>query len=136
MLRLSLPTSYTSDHSLVSLKVDDKPKAFPDMPFHRTNFRYTKADWGSAQILHDGSSSLSLFQAYCLQNSCPCLKMDPFLNGQFYTPEKNSSLNPGSIAKCSATIAYRIHCYNIYHMEQCSRAFASFRTVRKPCKGF
>lgn len=45
--RSSLTPLDTSDHSLVSVKVDAKLKASPDRPFHRMIFQYMKAGWDS-----------------------------------------------------------------------------------------
>lgn len=52
-----LPPFSTSEHSLINVEVDAKPKASPDVPFLRTNFRSTKADWNN---LYCGSSSFSI----------------------------------------------------------------------------
>lgn len=55
-----LPPLGTSDHSLITVQIDAKPKAYPDVPFHRTIFRYAKADrdsFGSYMM----KASLSIF---------------------------------------------------------------------------
>lgn len=39
-----LPPLSTSDHFLIYVKIDAKPKATSDMPFHRTIYLYTKAE--------------------------------------------------------------------------------------------
>lgn len=42
-----LPPLDTSDHSLIIVTIDANPKTSLAVPFHRTTFRYTKADSGS-----------------------------------------------------------------------------------------
>ena len=37
----------SSDHCVVSVKIDAKSEISTDVPFHRTVFRYSKADWDS-----------------------------------------------------------------------------------------
>lgn len=55
-----LPPLATSDHSLINVKVDAKPKASSDVPFHRMIFSYTKADCDSL-ISYITEVSLSAF---------------------------------------------------------------------------
>lgn len=43
--RFTHPLLGRPDHSIFSDKIDAKPKEYPDLPFHRTIFRYRYADW-------------------------------------------------------------------------------------------
>lgn len=49
-----------ADHSLVTVQADTIPKSSPDKPFHRSIFRYTKANWNSFRF-YMGEAPLSTF---------------------------------------------------------------------------
>lgn len=49
-----------SHHSLISVEIDAKSKAYPEVPFNRMTFRNAKADWES-------------FRCYMMEDSLPTL---------------------------------------------------------------
>lgn len=57
-----LPPLGTSDHSLINVKIDGKSKAFPDVPFHRTIFQYTKTDSDSFRSYITEAPLLAFFK--------------------------------------------------------------------------
>lgn len=73
-----LPPFSTSEHSLINVEVDAKPKASPDVPFLRTNFRSTKADWNNFRSYIAEAHLSALLKKIELPKVAPS-----FLNGDF-----------------------------------------------------
>lgn len=114
-----LPPLGLSDHSLISIQINTKPKPSPDVQFHRIIFLLSEGWLGQLLILCNGSSRRKLLQACCLKNWCPCHWLDPFSNGEFYTP-----------SKVPAKVQY------IFGKSRSSSALTAFWTTRNSCKKF
>ena len=66
----------TSDHFVVSVKIDAKSEISTDAPFHRTVFRYSKADWDSFRSFMADASLSHIFNQHV--EKAACLTSDGF----------------------------------------------------------
>lgn len=104
------------EHSMVSVRIDAKPRASFDLPFDVL----LHEDWlGQRKLLSQPSSSM------LPPKLCPHFRPDSFWNGEFYTrkniPTKTNqpTSQPWFALKCAATINYQNH-FNNYRKEWCS----------------
>lgn len=110
--RKVLPALGTSDYSLINVKVDFKPKAFPGVPFHRTIFRYPNAVWDSFRCYT--AESLSFFKNRVSRTDVLISEWIFSDIESFITEKYQHKLNcqPWFTPECAAVIAKRIHCYH------------------------
>lgn len=106
----------TSVHSLISVQIEAKENASPDLLFRRTIFPYTKAEWDSfrsytkeAPLLilskHAGSKTATLVSEWIL------FEMESFIHLKVFQQKPNSQLTP----ECASAIAHRNQFFNVYH---------------------
>lgn len=118
-----------SDHALVSVQIDAKPKASPDLLFHRMRLLLILYEW---KFLSQPSSSM-----------LPPNLLHLSQNGSFlewrilYHKKIPANLNSHHCftCKCAAPIAYWNHDFNIYHGGGGhSLALTAFKTAHCHCK--
>ena len=127
----------SSDHCVIQVKVVAKCKVNPDVPFHRTVFRYSKADWDGFRSFLSEISLSNIFSHGTPKIAS--LLSDWILTGmECYIPSKTFQLKPNSqpwfTPECAAAIAHRNHHFHLYHSNMCEETKASFRTARNHCK--
>ena len=127
----------TSDHSVVSVKVKSKCKDSSDIPFHRSVFRYAKADWDNFRSF---ISDIPLRDVFRKSASKIAKEISEWLTLgiAYFIPSKKYQQRPNSqpwfTPECAAAIAHRNHFFHSYHQNRCSDTKAAFRTARNHCK--
>ena len=127
----------SSDHCVVQVKVEAKCKGTPDAPFHRTVFRYSKADWDGFRSFISGIPISDIFKHG--SSKIASLLSDWILVGmESYIPSKTFQLKPNSqpwfSPECAAAIAHRNHFFHLYHQNRSDETKAAFKTARNQCK--
>ena len=86
----------SSDHCVVSVKVDTKSDTSTDVPFHRTVFRYSKADWDSFRSFMADAPLSHIFnqdadKAACLTSEWIIAGMEAFIPSKTYQKKTKQS---------------------------------------------
>ena len=108
----------TSDHCVISVKVDTKYKKSTDAPFHRKVFRFAKADWdGFRSFMSDMPHSSIFSKDDVSENTEDVTKwiqagMDNFIPSKTYQQKPDSP--PWFTPECAASIAHSNHFYHLY----------------------
>ena len=121
----------------MSVRVDAKCKESTDVPFHRTIYRYSKADWDSfrsfiadvpiTSIFRNGASKITSLLSDWIRAG-----IDNFIQSKKYQQRPNSQ--PWYTPECAAAIAHRNHFFNLYHQNRCTETHRDFRIARNRCK--
>ena len=127
----------SSDHCVVSVKVDTKSDTSTDVPFHRTVFRYSKADWDSFRSFMADAPLSHFFnqdadKAACLTSEWIIAGMEAFIPSKTYQKKPNSQ--PWYTPECAAAIAHRNHFFHLYQKSQSEDSLAAFKKARNHCK--
>ena len=127
-----------SDHSVVSVEIDTQLKETSDIPFHRTVFRYSKADWdGFRSFIADAPLSIFFKSGACKVASF--LSEWIFDGMNCFIPSKKFQQKPNSqpwfTPECAAAIAHRNHFFHLYHQNRSDDdARAAFNAARNRCR--
>ena len=127
----------SSDHSVVSVKVLSKCKASSDVPFHRSVFRYAKADWDGFRSFLADIPLNSIFKRGPSRiakelSDWITVGMECFIPSKKYQQRPNSQ--PWFTPECASSIAHRNHFFHNYHQNRTADSKAAFRTARNHCK--
>ena len=125
-----------SDHCMVSVAIDVQCKQSTDVPFHRTVYRYSKADWdGFRSFIADAPHSyIFKFRASkiaSLITDWVLSGMDTFIPHKKYQQKPNSQ--PWFGPECAAAIAHRNHFFHLYHQNRCAANLEAFQRARNQC---
>ena len=99
----------SSDHCVVSVKIDAKSEISTDVPFHRTVFRYSKADWDSFRSFMADAPLSHIFnqnseKAACLTSEWIIAGMEAFIPSKTYQKKtKRSALVHTRMCCCYCT---------------------------------
>lgn len=96
----SVTTLGTSQHSLIHVKIDAKPKVSPNFQFHRMIFQYAKDDWDNSPT------------AFLKKIKLPELflsTLNGFLNSEFYLINKKWNSHPWFMPECAAASTITIY---------------------------
>ena len=108
----------TSDHCVVSVKVNTKFKKSSDVPFHRRVYRFAKADWDSFRSFMSDIPLHSIFSEEDVSKNVSDISkwiqagMDNFIPSKTYQQKPNSP--PWFTPECAASIAHSNHFYHLY----------------------
>ena len=127
----------TSDHSVVSIRVDARCKESPDAPFHRTIFRYDQAEWDNFRsfiadaplsvFFNKGASEAASYISEWILDG-----MDIFIPSKKYQQRPNSQ--PWYTPECAAAIAHRNHFFHVFRQNRSSENEAAFKAARNCCR--
>ena len=125
-----------SDHCMVSVKVDIQCKESSDVPFQRTVFRYSKADWDGFRSFMADAPLDAIFnsdssEAATSVSDWILAGMEIFIPSKKYQQKSNSQ--PWFTPGCAAAIAHRNHFFHLYHQNVCDETKAAFKTARNRC---
>ena len=125
-----------SDHCMVSVSINVQCKKSSDAPFHRTVYRYSKANWdefrsfmADAPLKHFFKFKVS--KAASLITDWVLAGIENFIPHKKYQQKPNSQ--PWFTPECAAAIAHRNHFFHLYHRNRCDETSAAFRTARNNC---
>ena len=126
-----------SDHCMVTVAIDVQCKQSSDVPFHRTVYRYSKADWdGFRSYIADAPLDyIFKFRASkvaSLITDWVTTGMDTFIPHKKYQQKPNSQ--PWFTPECAAAIAHRNHFFHLYHQNRCAVTQAAFHNARNQCQ--
>ena len=128
----------SSDHSVVIVKIDATCKGSNDVPFHRTVFRYSEADWDSLRLFIADAPISSFFKnkptkIAKLLTEWIHAGMESFIPCKKYQQRPNSQ--PWFTPECAAAIAHRNHFFHLYHKDRFNEtAEANFKAARSHCQ--
>ena len=128
----------SSDHSVVIVKIDATCKGSNDVPFHRTVFRYSEADWDSLRLFIADAPISSFFKnkptkIAKLLTEWIHAGMESFIPCKKYQQRPNSQ--PWFTPECAAAIAHRNHFFHLYHKDRYNEtAEANFKAARSHCQ--
>ena len=125
-----------SDHCMVTVAIDVQCKESTDVPFHRTVYRYSKADWDSfrsfiADAPLDYIFKFRASKAASLITDWVLTGMDTFIPHKKYQQKPNSQ--PWFSPECAAAIAHRNHFFHLYQQNRCAATQAAFHKARNQC---
>ena len=127
----------SSDHSVVIVKIDATCKGSNDVPFHRTVFRYSEADWDSLRLFIADAPISSFFKnkptkIAKLLTEWIHAGMESFIPCKKYQQRPNSQ--PWFTPECAAAIAHRNHFFHLYQKDRYDEtAEANFKAARSHC---
>ena len=132
-----LPPLGTSDHCTISVSIELPVKASTEVPFHRTVYRYSQADWDNfrSYIADAPVKHFYKFRASKLAS----LISDWIRNGiDIFIPHKKFQQKPHSqpwfTPACAAAISHRNHYFHAYHRNPSDITRFDFRTTSNRCK--
>ena len=126
----------SSDHSVISVRVDIQCKESSDVPYHRTIYRYSKADWDGFRNFIADAPLEALFQGNPSEMATSITEwiqtgIDIFIPHKKYQQKPNSQ--PWFTPECAAAIAHRNHYFHLYHQNRSDETLQSFKTARNHC---
>ena len=128
----------SSDHSVVSVKIESKLKETSDVPFHRTVFRYSKADWDSFRSFITDAPLPTIFKSGACKAATYISEwiidgMNCFIPSKKFQQRPNSQ--PWFTPECAAAIAHRNHFFHVYQQNRDDdNAHAEFNAARNYCR--
>ena len=108
----------SSDHCVVSVKVDTKYKKSSDAPFHRKVYRFAKADWDGFRSFMSDMPHSSIFSKDDVSENVEDISkwiqagMDNFIPSKTYQQKPDSP--PWFTPECAASVAHSNHHYHLY----------------------
>ena len=108
----------TSDHCVVSVKVETKYKKSSDAPFHRKVYRFAKADWDGFRSFMSDMPQSSIFSKDDVSENVEDISkwikagMDNFIPSKTYQQKPDSP--PWFTPECAASVAHSNHFYHLY----------------------
>ena len=128
----------SSDHCVVTVN-HKQASSIPSVPFHRTVYRYSAADWcGFRTYLSDASSQKGLIITDDVHESAQNLE-EVIQNGmKAYIPHRSYQVKPHSqpwfTPECAAAICQRDHFFNQYKRDRTAGNLDQYRAARRHCK--
>ena len=133
--RVSSPLG-TSDHCVVTV-TSNNLLSKPSAPFHRTVYRFSKADWCGFRsflsqipwnnVLNKDPSQAAQEVAEWIQTG-----MSVYIPSRTFQQKPHSQ--PWFTAECAAAICQRNYFFHRYHRDRTTKNFSSFKAARRKCK--
>ena len=130
------PPLGTSDHCVVTV-TGNHISSTPSVPFHRTVYRFSKADWcGFRTFLSQVSENITLSDDVhaAAQELSEWLQ----IGMKAYIPHRTYQMKPHSqpwfSPECAAAICQRDHFYHQYKRDSSADNLEKYRAARKHCK--
>ena len=126
----------SSDHCVVTVKCKQVFSA-PSVPFHRTVYRYSKADWcGFRSFLSQVAENLIISDD--VHKSAQELSEWLQIGMQAYIPHRSYQVKPHSqpwfTPECAAATCQRNHFFHQYRRNRNADNLEQYRAARKHCK--
>lgn len=126
----------TSDHCVVSVKCN-QVLSTPSVPYHRTVYKYSKADWcGFRSFLSQIPADLILSDN--VHKSAQELSEWLQIGMKAYIPHRSYQVKPHSqpwfTPECAAAICQRDHFFHQYRRNRIAANLDQYRAARKHCK--
>ena len=130
------PPFGTSDHVVISVTVNFPPKQSTEVPFHRTVYRYRKADWDSFRFfLADMPVSrylqMNASEATALISDWITAGIDLFVPHKKYQQKPHSQ--PWFTPGCASAIAHRNHHFHKYNRNKCQETKSEYKAASRRC---
>ena len=127
----------SSDHSVISVRVDIQCKESSDVPYHRTIYRYSKADWDGFRNFIADAPLEALFQGNPSEMATSITEwiqtgIDIFIPHKKYQQKPNSQ--PWFTPECAAAICQRNHFFHKYQRNRTAENLQAFKASRRECR--